>query len=128
MGYSKCQISNLSTEIIHGHKPEICINIQIMSSKTAYKRMRWEEPCPTITQNFIFEASDQKVHPTQTRVLSFYEAMIVQSISDYSYSFNNSQGKQISKSLCAQVIGESVPPKLIEIICTNILKINSNLF
>ena len=100
----------------------------IKGYNTAYKRMSWNEPCPTITQNFIFEASDQKVHPTQTRVLSFYEAMIVQSISDYSFSFSNSRGKQISKSLCAQVIGESVPPKLIEIICNNILKIDSNLF
>ncbi len=31
-------------------------------------------------------------------------------------------GQSISKNLCAEVIGESVPPKLIEIICNQIEK------
>ena len=36
MGYSKCKISSLSTDIIHGHKSDICINIQIKSSKNIF--------------------------------------------------------------------------------------------
>ena len=37
MGYSKCKISTLSTNIIHGHKSDICINIQIKSNKNIFK-------------------------------------------------------------------------------------------
>lgn len=86
---------------------------------TAYRRMEWDKPAATLTQNFIFEASDKKVHPDQTRVLSVYEAMIIQTIANYEYSMTI-DGQLISKNLCAEVIGESVPPKLIEIICNQI--------
>lgn len=90
---------------------------------TAYRRMEWDKPAPTLTQNFIFEASDKKVHPSQTRVLSLYEGMILQTIADYNYSMTI-EGKYISKNLCAEIIGESVPPRLIEIICKQILSIS----
>lgn len=86
---------------------------------TAYRRMEWDKPAATLTQNFLFEASDKKVHPDQTRVLSIYEAMIIQTIADYEYSMTIA-GQMISKNLCAEIIGESVPPKLIEIICNQI--------
>lgn len=86
---------------------------------TAYRRMEWDRPAATLTQNFIFEASDKKVHPSQTRVLSLYEAMIIQTIADYSYNMSI-EGELISKNLCAEIIGESVPPKLIDLICENI--------
>lgn len=89
---------------------------------SAYSRMEWDRPAATITQNFIYEASDKKVHPSQTRVLSLYEAMVLQTIADYDYSMTIN-GKQISKTQCAEVIGESVPPKIIELICRNILDI-----
>lgn len=89
---------------------------------TAYRRMEWDTPAATLTQNFIYEASDKKVHPSQTRVLSFYEAMVLQTIADYDYSMSIN-GKTIRPKLCAEVIGESVPPKLIEIICKHIKKI-----
>lgn len=90
---------------------------------TAYRRMEWDAPAATLTQNFIFEASDKKVHPEQTRVLSIYEALILQTISDYKYSFTIN-GEYISKNLCAEIIGESVPPKLIEILCKQIIDIS----
>jgi DNA (cytosine-5)-methyltransferase 1 len=90
---------------------------------TAYRRMQWDAPAPTLTQNFIFESSDKKVHPDQTRVLSIYEAMILQTISDYSYSMTI-DNKPISKNMCSEIIGESVPPKLIEIICRHIIDID----
>lgn len=89
---------------------------------TAYRRMEWDKPAPTLTQNFLFEASDKKVHPSQTRVLSLYEAMVIQTINRYPYKMAI-QGKPITKNMCAEVIGESVPPLLIEIICKNILYI-----
>jgi len=86
---------------------------------TAYRRMEWDRPAATLTQNFIFEASDKKVHPSQTRVLSVYEAMIIQTIADYDYRMVI-DGELISKNLCAEIIGESVPPKLIDLICEQI--------
>lgn len=86
---------------------------------TAYRRMEWDRPAATLTQNFIFEASDKKVHPSQTRVLSVYEAMIIQTIADYEYRMVI-DGELISKNLCAEIIGESVPPKLIDLICEQI--------
>ena len=89
---------------------------------SAYRRMSWDTPAPTLTQNFQFEASDKKVHPEQDRVLSIYEAMILQTISSYPYWFII-DGKEISRAMCCEIIGESVPPYLIELICNNIKKI-----
>ena len=90
---------------------------------SAYRRMEWDKPAHTITQNFIFEASDNKIHPEQNRVLSVYEALIIQTIADYCYDFKIN-GEYIATSLFAQIIGESVPPKLIEIICKKMISIS----
>lgn len=89
---------------------------------SAYRRMSWDVPSPTLTQNFQYEASDKKIHPDQNRVLSVYEGMILQSINKYDYSFTIDK-KPISRVMCCEVIGESVPPLLIEYACKNILKI-----
>lgn len=90
---------------------------------TAYARMEWDKPAPTLTQNFIYESSDKRVHPSQTRVLSMYEAMILQTIAEYEYEFSVG-GKDISKNMCAEIIGESVPPRIIELICNKIREIS----
>ena len=89
---------------------------------SAYKRMRWDEPASTITQNFQYACSDNKVHPTQTRVLSLWEAMILHTIADYPYSFEINN-KQVNDGLIRDTIGESVPPKIIDLLCKNILEI-----
>lgn len=83
---------------------------------SAYRRMKWNETARTLTQNFIYEASDNKIHPSQNRVLSVYEAMILQTIDRYEYAFRIN-GKDISTAQIAEVIGESVPPYLIETLC-----------
>lgn len=83
---------------------------------SAYRRMKWDEAARTLTQNFIYEASDNKIHPSQNRVLSVYEAMVVQTINRYEYKFRVN-GNDISTAQIAEVIGESVPPYLIEKIC-----------
>jgi DNA (cytosine-5)-methyltransferase 1 len=89
---------------------------------SAYRRMKWDEPAPTLTQNFIYEASDNKVHPEQDRVLSFYEALVIQTISQYDYNFMIN-GKPPTNAFFAEIIGESVPPKLIQMICEKIINI-----
>lgn len=92
---------------------------------SAYRRMSWDAPAPTLTQNFQYEASDKKLHPSQNRVLSVYEGLIIQSIKDYSYKFEI-KGKKVNRNQLCKVIGESVPPKLIEILCNHILSIDQN--
>ena len=90
---------------------------------SAYRRMLWDEPATTLTQNFIYEASDNKVHPEQNRVLSIYEAIILQTIDRYTYKFNIN-GKDIGAAKIAEVIGESVPPYLIEKICKMMVSVS----
>ena len=90
---------------------------------SAYRRMTWDTPAGTITQNFQYEASDKKLHPVQNRTLSVYEAMILQTITNYHFKFEI-EGKTIRRNLCCQIIGESVPPKLIELIVKQILNIS----
>lgn len=89
---------------------------------SAYRRMAWDVPAPTLTQNFQFESSDKKLHPSQNRTLSIYEGLCIQTITDFPYKLAVN-GKDISRNLCCQIIGESVPPKLIEILCENIAAI-----
>lgn len=87
---------------------------------TAYRRMEWDKPAPTLTQKMHAVASDKKIHPSQDRALSLYEALIIQTIDKYDYRFSI-KGEKVTRNLMCQVIGESVPPKLIELLCKNIL-------
>jgi DNA (cytosine-5-)-methyltransferase len=91
---------------------------------SAYKRMYWDEPASTITQNFQYVSSDNKVHPTQTRVLSLLEALRLQTISDYEYTFKVNN-KLVKDGLIRDSIGESVPPHIIDLIVKNILQIEN---
>lgn len=92
---------------------------------SAYKRMKWDEPASTLTQNFQYACSDNKLHPEQNRVLSIYEATVLQTISNYRFSFEIN-GKIVNDGLIRDTIGESVPPKVIDIICKHIINISKN--
>lgn len=87
---------------------------------SAYKRMSWDEPASTLTQNFQYACSDNKLHPSQDRVLSLYEALIVQTILPYGFSFNV-DGHLVRDGLIRDTIGESVPPLLMDKIIKFIL-------
>ena len=91
---------------------------------SAYKRMKWDEPASTLTQNFQYACSDNKLHPSQSRVLSLYEGLILQTIATYDYSFCIN-GKMCSDGLIRDTIGESVPPLVIDLICTYIIQIST---
>lgn len=99
------------------------IRRRIKGFDSAYRRMVWEMPSPTLTQNFQYEASDKKIHPDQNRTLSVYEALKLQTITEYNYKLSVND-KPITRNLCCQIIGESVPPRLIELICSNIISID----
>ena len=102
-------------------------NKRIMKGYTsAYKRMSWDEPASTLTQNFQYACSDNKVHPSQTRVLSLWEGLIIQTIAQYPYSFII-DGKYVNDGLIRDTIGESVPPKIIDIIAKNIIIISKSI-
>ena len=92
---------------------------------SAYKRMLWDEPASTLTQNFQYACSDNKVHPTQSRVLSLWEGIIIQTIAQYPFSFKIN-GKYVNDGLIRDTIGESVPPKVIDLIVRNIISISDN--
>ena len=90
---------------------------------SAYKRMAWDKPASTLTQNFQYACSDNKIHPDQDRVLSLYEGLIIQTIAQYPYSFEIN-GKQVRDGLIRDTIGESVPPLLTDIITKHIIDIS----
>lgn len=83
-----------------------------------YRRMYWDRPAPTLTQNFQNISSDNKTHPSQNRVLSLYEAAVIQTITDYKFSFIGA-----SDSLIRDSIGESIPPRVVDVIVKHMLTI-----
>ena len=94
---------------------------RIMKGYTsAYKRMYWDEPASTLTQNFQFACSYNKIHPDQNRVLSLYEGLIIQTIAQYKYTFEM-DGKIAKEGLIRDTIGESVPPLVIDQVVRNII-------
>ncbi len=78
---------------------------------SAYKRMSGSLPASAMTRNLSYACSDQKLHPTQNRVLSLLEAMMLQTIADYEYKWILPNGKRASDKLIRDSIGESVPPR-----------------
>ncbi len=85
---------------------------RIMSGFTsAYKRMDGNRPASALTCNLSYACSDHKIHPTQNRVLSLYEAFYIHTISDFPYIWERMDGKKISDATVRDIIGESIPPR-----------------
>ncbi len=72
---------------------------------TTYKRIRWDEPCSTISTNFSMISGCRNVHPSSTRSLTIREAARAQSFPD-EFIFIGKWG-EIRKA-----IGNAVPPIL----------------
>jgi DNA (cytosine-5)-methyltransferase 1 len=72
---------------------------------TTYKRIRWNEPCSTISTNFNMISGCRHVHPSDTRAFTIREAMRAQTFPDW---FKLS-GKieEVRKG-----VGNAVPPVL----------------
>lgn len=108
---------------------------RIMSGYTsAYKRMDGSLPSPALTRNLSYPCSDQKVHPTQNRVLSLAEAMRLQTIDRYKFKWGPlavKRGRGIPKvatapdSLIRLVIGESVPSEFFEILAKHLIRMST---
>jgi DNA (cytosine-5)-methyltransferase 1 len=81
---------------------------------SAYKRMRGDLPASAITTNLSYVCSDQKVHPSQHRALSLYEAMLLHTLTDYDWRWELPNGKTAKDSLIRDSLGESIPPRGLE--------------
>lgn len=77
------------------------------SYKSAYGRMEWFKPSPTITTEFYNYGSGRFGHPEQNRALSLREGALLQTFPyDYEFTPNN---KITSISKTATHIGNAVP-------------------
>ena len=83
---------------------------------SAYKRMSWDFPAGTLTKNLSYACSDNKLHPSQNRVLSLYEAFIVHTMDEFHYEWKRKDDKKVSNKCVRDIIGESIPPKGLKII------------
>lgn len=96
--------------------------VRLMKGYTsAYKRMAWDSPASALTTNFAYACSDNKVHPSQNRVLSIYEALLLHTVTDYKYEFKRKDGKRVGPGLIYHIIGESIPPRGLEIIFLHLI-------
>jgi DNA (cytosine-5)-methyltransferase 1 len=73
---------------------------------TVYGRMRWNDPAPTMTTQFMTLGTGRFGHPTQNRAISLREAAIFQSFPSY-YEF--APGNDVTAKHAAKHIGNAVP-------------------
>lgn len=92
-----------------------------------YKRIDWDKPCPTITMRNDAISSQSNVHPgrklenglySDARVLTLRELFILSSIDP-----DIDIPPFASDSQIRYMVGESVPPRLIEVIVKNIKEV-----
>ena len=93
---------------------------RIKGYESSYRRIKWNEPAPTITMRNDCIASQRNVHPgrllpdgtySDARVLTLLETFIVSSIpEDIEFP------KGSSENFIRTVIGEAIPPRLLEVI------------
>ena len=86
---------------------------------STYKRMKYNEPTPTITTRSAYACSDQNLHPTQNRVLSIYEVALLQGVDPEEFKWGPikkiKNGKEIiqdiaNDTLLRDILGEPVSP------------------
>lgn len=95
---------------------------RLMSGFTsAYKRMRGDLPASALTRNLSYACSDQKLHPREHRVLSLHEAFILHTVSEYEFRWTRLDGRPLSDKTIREIIGESIPPKGLELIFRHLL-------
>ncbi len=96
---------------------------RLMSGFTsAYKRMRGDLPASALTRNLSYACSDQKLHPRENRVLSLHEAFILHTVNEFPFSWSRDDGKNISDKTIREIIGESIPPKGLEVVFKHLIE------
>ena len=125
MQHTPTGTSAFQNEAYYPQKPD---GTRIIGYPYTYKRIDWNRPAPTITMRSDTISSTHTVHPgrllpnglySDARVLTLRELFILSSINpdiDIPDFASNSQIRYM--------VGEAVPPLLMEHICKNIKKIN----
>ena len=88
--------------------------------KSAYGRMAWQEPAPTLTTHCTGLSNGRYGHPEQDRAISLREAALLQSFPG-TYTFVK-KNDEVKVGELARHIGNAVPPKLGEAIAHSILQ------
>lgn len=115
MKHTATGTSAFSNEIFYPQKED---GTRIKGYESSYRRIKWDEPAPTITIRNDAISSQRNVHPgrlkedgtySDARVLTPYELMILTSLpSDWNIPDDTPE------ILIRQVIGESIPPLMVE--------------
>lgn len=100
------------------HYPKKSDGTRIKGYQSSYRRMKWDDPAPTITMRNDCIASQRNVHPgrpledgtySDARVLTPLELMLLNSLpADWNIP------QDTPEILIRQVIGESIPPLLVK--------------
>jgi DNA (cytosine-5)-methyltransferase 1 len=90
---------------------------------SAYKRMSFDRPASALTRNLSYACSDNKLHPTQNRVLSLFEAFRIHTVDQFRYEWKRKDGRAVSDKTIREIIGESIPPAGFKAIIDHIVKI-----
>jgi len=85
---------------------------------SVYGRMRWNEPAPTITTQFLGFGNGRFGHPTQNRAISLREGALLQSFPK-GYTFIE-KGRPVRMRELGRMIGNAVPPRLARAIAQSI--------
>lgn len=108
--------------------PQKADGTRVKAHHNNYRRLKWDMPCRTITQNNGVISSLACVHPgrqyvknneilyTDPRVLTIYELMIVTSL-----PLNWNIPDWANDSMIRKVIGEGIPPRLVEALVKQLL-------
>ena len=115
----------------------------IRGFKTSYRRLKWDSPASTITQNSGVISSDMKGHPEQNRVLSVREILLLSTLQEHPgteypwdghYQFTSKREDnsefydgEFTPKLVRQVIGESIPPLAMARIVRHIMKVDGRM-
>jgi len=106
------------------HYPKKSDGTKIKGFMTTYKRIEWDKPAPTITMCNGAISSQNNGHPgylkengeySDARVLTLKEILILSGLPD-----NWEAPKWASENMIREVVGEGVPPRLIESILENL--------
>lgn len=113
------------------HFPQKEDGTKIKGYSTTYKRIDWDKPAPTITMANGSISSQNNVHPgrlqkngtySDARVLTLKELFILTGLPE-SWEYP----KWASDNLVRQIIGEGVPPKLIDSVLKTLPNKNKNI-
>lgn len=115
--------SAIANEVYYPKKED---GTRIKGFHNTFKRMQWDQPCPTRTTFSGSISSHNNVHPgrllpdgtySDARVLTLLETFIVSSISE-----NISFPEGATDTFIRTIIGESIPPKLMKKVIEQIEK------